>query len=146
MDKEKIDWCCNQKRGISLIEPKAHLDESYIKESEKDLEEIKGVGNKWKVIIAYYSCYEALYSLLMKCGIKSEIHDCSIALMDLLGFEEKEINFLKDLKKAREGNQYYLKSNKLKDSEGIKEFILKCKEVSKSLNSEEIDKIREIIK
>ena len=78
--------------------------------------------------------------------MESEIHDCSIELMELLGFEESEAIFLKNLKKAREGNQYYLEKNELKKIEKVKEFVLKCKEISKSLNSEKINEIRKIIK
>lgn len=146
MDDKKIYWCCKKKSGIKLTELKSHLDKSYIEESENDLEEINLVGGKWKVIISYYACYEAVYSLLMKCGVKSEIHDCTIELMSLFGFEENEINFLKDLKKTREENQYYLKRNKLEDEEKVRSFVWRCKEISQELNSEKIEEIRSKIK
>jgi uncharacterized protein (UPF0332 family) len=42
----------------------------------------------WIATTAYYARYFALYALLMKIGIKSEIHDCSIAIARLL--TEKE--------------------------------------------------------
>ncbi len=145
MNKEKIKWCCRKKRGIELIEQKEHLEKSYIKESEEDLKQVNCVGEKWKAIIGYYSCYEALYSLLMKCGIKSEIHECTIELMELFGFDEKEIWFMQTLKRIREENQYYLKREKLINKEEIQEFIFKCKEISESLNSEKIEKIRRIL-
>ncbi len=146
MNSEKISWCCKQKRGIELIEPKPHIEKSYIEESEKDLEESKLISGKWKIIISYYSCYEALYSLFMKCGIKSEIHDCTIELMNLFGFEDREIVFMKELKRLREGNQYYLKREEMKSGGGVKEFILKCKEISSSLNSFKIEEIRNKIR
>lgn len=146
MNEDKIKWCCKQKRGIELIELKPHLNESYIKESEEDFDELSSAGNKWKTIIAYYSCYEAFYSLLMKCGIRCEIHDCSLELMGIFDFNGEEIEYMKDLKKAREGNQYYLKRNLLEDDNKIKEFISKCKEISEGLNSEDVEKIRENVK
>jgi len=146
MGEGKFKWCCKQKRGIELLSLKPHLEESYMKESKEDLEQISLAGPKWKVIIAYYSCYEAFYSLLMKSGIKCEIHDCSLELMELFDFEDDKIIFIKELKKAREGNQYYLKRNLLDNKTKVKEFILKCKEISSNLNSEKIENIRQKIK
>lgn len=145
MEEDKIKWCSKQKKGIELIELKPHLYESYMKEAEEDFDELSSVGEKWKAIIAYYSCYEAFYSLLMKCGIRCEIHDCSLELMGLFDFSEEDLNYIKSLKKAREGNQYYLKRNSLKDKERIKQFISKCKEISGELNSDKIIQIRKRI-
>jgi len=145
MGEGKLVWCCKKKNGIELVEQKEHLNKSYLAESEEDFEEIEKVGDKWKVIIAYYSCYEALYSILMKCGIKSEIHGCTFELMNLFGFADDEKTFLIDLKEAREGNQYYLKNNKLKQEKSVKEFILKCKEISNDLNQDKIKEIRKVI-
>jgi hypothetical protein len=145
MKEDKIKWCCRQKKGIELIEPKPHLDESYMKEAEEDFDELASAGGKWRSIIAYYSCYEAFYSILMKCGVRCEIHDCSLELMKLFNFNEDDSDYIKDLKKDREGNQYYLKRNSLKDKEKIKKFISKCKEISNELNSEKIMQIRKEI-
>ena len=38
----------------------------------------------WILTTAYYARYFALYALLMKMGIKSEIHDCTINVAKLL--------------------------------------------------------------
>ena len=146
MKEDKMRWCCKQKRGIELIELKPHLDESYMKESGEDFDELSSVGIKWKSIIAYYSCYEAFYSLLMKCGIKCEIHDCSLVLMGLFGFTEGEVIYMRELKKLRQENQYYLKRNLLKDERGILKFISKCREISAGLSSERIEEIRNKIR
>lgn len=135
-------WCCKR---VELTEPKEHLNKSYILESEQDLMEIANVGHKWKVIIAYYSCYEAVYSIFMKCGVKCEIHDCTIKLMQIFGFSEKEQNFLQELKELREGNQYYLKRKELEQEKVIREFIFRCKEISENLNPDKIKQIREVI-
>ena len=53
----------------------------------------------------------------MKWGIKSEIHDCSIELMDLFGFSEEEKNFLIELKNKRINCQYYLKEDNINEVE-----------------------------
>ena len=75
MNKGKIIWCLRQKKGIEITETKPHLAELYIKEAEETLENVRTTKGKWKVITAYYSCYNALYSILMKSGIKCEIND-----------------------------------------------------------------------
>jgi len=146
MDKNKIRWCCNQDKGISLIELKPHLSESYIKEADQTLETVLNVKGKWKVITGYYACYNALYSILMKCGIKSEIHECSIELMELFGFSNDEIDYMRKLKEDRIQTQYYLKEIFLKDEKEVKRFILKCKEILNGLSSNKIEEIRDKIR
>ena len=143
MNEDKINWCFKQKKGISLIELKHHLSESYMKEADETLENVFSTKGKWKVITAYYSCYNALYSLFMKCGIKCEIHDCSLELMSLFGFDDFEIEYLKTLKQDRIQTQYYLKEIVLEDENKVKNFVLKCKTLLADLNSEKIEEIRE---
>ena len=75
MNKGKIKWCLKQKKGISLIELKPHLSEAYVKEADETLENVFATTGKWKVITAYYACYNSVYALLMKAGINCEIND-----------------------------------------------------------------------
>lgn len=146
MNKEKLTWCIRQNKGIRLIELKPHLSKSYMNEADETLENVFAAKGKWKLITAYYACYSALYSILMKCGIKCEIHDCTIELMSLFDFTEDEIDFMADLKDDRIQAQYYLKNLRLKSENDVKAFILKCKTVLNGLNSEKIDFIRESVK
>lgn len=136
-----IDWCCKQKKGISLIEPNINMSNDYIKRAELDLITMNESKGHWEVITAYYACYDILYALLMKCGIKSEIHDCSIALMELFGFSQNDIDFMKTLKSDRIDVQYYLKEIPLKDKNRVKDFVLRVKDMIKSINSDESDNI-----
>lgn len=78
----------------------------------------------------------------MKCGIKSEIHECTIELMTLFDFEEEQISFLRELKDNRIANQYYLKNIELKSEIKISEFVLECKSKLVGLNSTKIIEIR----
>ncbi len=146
MNKGKIKWCLKQKKGIALIELKPHLSEAYVKEADETLENVFSTTGKWKVITAYYACYNSVYALLMKTGISCEIHDCTIALMKLFGFENSEITFLEKLKEDRIDAQYYLKNIILEDEFPIKKFILKCKMILNELSSEKIERIRKQIK
>lgn len=142
---EKIAWCKEQKKGITLIEKKPHLSNSYMSEAKDTLETMFETKGKWKAIIAYYACYNSIYSLLMKTGIKCEIHDCTIELMKIFGYEDKEISFVKKLKEKRIKNQYYLKKEKFNEEEKAKRFILKSEQLLENLSSSKIDNIREEI-
>ena len=142
----KLDWCLKQKRGIELISLKPHLRDSYFKDAKDNLEICLKLKGKWKLITGYYACYNALYSILMMCGIKSEIHDCSIELMNLFDFSGEDIDFLKNLKENRIQTQYYLKKVLFENEEGVKDFVSKCKEILNGLSSSQIEKIREKLK
>src|SRR3989344_3639026 len=142
MNKNKLQWCCRQKDGIHVIELKPHLSIAYFNEADETLKNMILITGKWKVITAYYACYHALYALLMKCGIKCEIHDCTIELMPLFGFNEQDHKSMQALKEDRIQAQYYLKNIELKDEQQIKRFIHACKLISDNLTSQMIEQIR----
>ena len=147
MNFKKIKWCLKQNKGIKLIEPNESISENYIKESWDDFNMIEKVNQKWKTVTAYYSCYNAVYAILVKIGIKCEVHDCTIALMSLLGFDTEEIKFLDSLKKERIDVQYYLKSSNLSIVKNkVLEFLNRCKEIIKGLNDDKINEIRAKLK
>ena len=146
MNKEKIRWCVFQKRGVNLTELKPHLSKAYMEEAEETLENVFSAKGKWKTITAYYACYNALYSLLMKCGISSEIHDCTLELMHLFNFSEENKKYMIQLKNDRIQAQYYLKKILLKDEEEVKKFVITCKGISSQLHSDAIEKMREEIR
>lgn len=139
----KIEWCKKQSKGITLIEKKNHLSSSYLQDAQESLDACLQLTGKWKVITAYYACYNALYSIFMKCGIQSEIHDCSLALMKLFDFTAEEITFLTELKKKRIDTQYYLKKNDVNNIIEIKQFIEKCELLLNQFQEKEIEQIRE---
>lgn len=149
-----LDWCKKQKKGIKLIEPNDNLAKEYIETAEETLGILKDIEDKSKVWLAttkYYCEYFAVYSLLMRIGIKCEIHDCTIAVCSLL---EKEgvipsgyVKVLIKDKKLRIDNQYYLKNREVVlNYDKVVEFVLNIKNISLKLNREEIDRIRKIIK
>ena len=76
---DKIKWCAGKKEGLSLIEPNSDIANAYIKKAEEALESIRvNIIKDWKISTAYYSIYFSLYALLIKIGIKCEIHSCTI--------------------------------------------------------------------
>jgi len=144
-----IDWC--KKQGMKLIEPNDNLAEEYYKNAEETLRVtnlIKNSGsNMWLATQKYYTEYLAAYSILMKIGIKTEIHSCIIEIIQLLE-KEKIINFnfsiiLEDDKELRIDNQYYLKNRPVNfDSRILAELLLKVRTILDKITSSQIKKIR----
>jgi uncharacterized protein (UPF0332 family) len=145
MEKDKIKWCLIQKKGIKLVETNDNLSLAYLNEANETLDNMLKIEGKWKVITAYYACYNAFYSILIKCGIKCEIHSCSIELMDFFNFVESDKEFMFNLKQKRINAQYYLKEEKLEDINKVKEFIINCKKILGDLNYDNINSIRKRI-
>ncbi len=152
-----VSWCLKQKRGIKIEDPNDNLCSVYLKKAKSALNMLSSASEKdeveWIATTAYYARYIAFYSLLQKCGIKSEIHDCTISLMRFLFIEENliEEKFCNELQLAKElrvDTQYYvaeeLDKEKLKtDSETARNFVLKMEEVIENLTGEKINKLRE---
>lgn len=147
-----IDWC--KKQGMKLIEPNDNLSEEYYKNAEETLRVtnlIKDSGsNMWLATQKYYTEYLAAYSLLMKIGIKSEIHSCTIEIVQLLE-NEKIINFefskiLDEDKELRIDNQYYLKNKPVNfDSKKLSDTLLKIRNVLDTITDADIKRIRKLI-
>lgn len=142
MNSEKIKWCLCKKDGIEIIELKPHLSKSYIEEADETMENVFSAKGKWKTIMAYYACYNALYSILMKCGIKCEIHECTIELMGMFGFTEDEVAYMRQLKDDRIQAQYYLKNIVIENEGSLKKFVSRCKAILCGLDSIKIEAVR----
>ncbi len=141
----KLDWCLKQKNGIELIEPNTIIARSYIKDADDSLIAMERNIGKWRIVTAYYSCYNAFYALLMRSGIKCEIHDCTLELMGLFEFSEQERLFVKHLKELRIGVQYYLRSPSEIELVSVKRFVVHCKELMLKLDEDKIYKLREVL-
>ena len=85
-DMDKLKWCALQRDGIKLIDPNENLSWAYFTDADDSLLAFGRNVGKWKIVTAYYSCYNALYALVIKAGVKSELHDCTLALMHLFSF------------------------------------------------------------
>lgn len=148
--EEKIKWCGDQKRGIRLVEPNINLSNEYMDyadETLKILKLINGQSNMWLATTKYYFEYFVVYSLFMRLGIKSEIHECTIALCSF--FEDQGIlkgelsDTLEKDKKLRIDNQYYLKNLYVDvDYDTLLNFMLEIKEVLVKLTYDDIKDIR----
>lgn len=155
--KSHVSWCWKQKRGIKLEEPNDNLCKAYVEKAKSALNILDSAIEKdeidWIATTAYYSRYFVLYALLQKCGIKSEIHDCTILLMHFLFVDENiieeqlyaELLLAKDL---RVDTQYYvteqIDKEKLKsDSAMARNFVLKMEEVIENFTPNQVIEIRQ---
>lgn len=150
---DQIKWCLTQKNGIELVDPSENLRIAYIKKAEDSLAVIGiPVSRDWKLITAYYTIYQGIYSLLVKIGIKCEIHSCTIAFAKrfLDKYISKEDFILIDKAfLARQNSQYYV-DRTVSDQDyafilsKTPRFLIKCKNMI--IEQNEIKKIREEIK
>ncbi|MBI2144806.1 hypothetical protein HYU18_00625 [Candidatus Woesearchaeota archaeon] len=153
VDIVNLTWCGKQPKGIKLIEPSDDIADEYFETAKQTLDVIKAVpasSNVWLATTKYYLEYFTVYGLLMKLGIRSEIHDCTLAICSLL---EKEgllakgtYDLLSDDKKLQTDNQYYLKDLPVTiDYEQLVNFYLTIKNTAEKLTLQQKTSIREKI-
>ena len=159
-DKEQqnhISWCWKRKRGIKLEEPNDNLCKAYMEKAKSALNMLDSAIEKdeidWIATTAYYSRYFALYALLQKCGVRSEIHDCTISLMRFLFVEESIVeeqwhSALVSAKDLRVDTQYYIAEQidkeKLKaDSATARKFVLVMEKAVEDVTGPQIEKMRQ---
>jgi uncharacterized protein (UPF0332 family) len=152
---DKIKWCKKQNSGIEIVEENQNLSEEYFKKAEKALKAVKSLeGNEeWQISSAYYAMYFSLYAILMKIGIKCEIHSCTIDIMKKClnqFFSLEEMNLIKTSLVARIDSQYYTDRDVKKDQrkkmvDNAPKFYLKCKNIVIKLKNSEVCEIRDYI-
>ena len=150
--KNKLLWCAGVKNGIILIEPGDTLASAYLRKSEDAMEAMHSVPSRdWKISAAYYSLYFSLYSVLMKIGIKSENHVCTIEIMQHLltdFFTGEESDLVDKARQARIETQYYTTSDvsvvfEKTLAKQVPHFLVKCRGIVNRLDAKQIKKLRE---
>lgn len=125
---------------------------SYLKMAEESIYALDKVkeSNIWTATTAYYIFYYSLYSLMLRIGIKCEIHSCSLEFMkeylkELYNNKDKEM--INKAFSARIDLQYY--SDRPVDEKIIqevkkycKDFYIKTKDVLSGITENQIDLIR----
>lgn len=155
MEDRSIIWCLKQKRGIKIIDPNENLVKEYLRKATSSLNTMNAAlrinETEWIMTTAYYARYFALYALLMKLGVKSEIHDCSIAVARLLAREgiltENLVNDISQAKEMRVDVQYYvtkeLEQGKVRRNvESARKFVLEIEKAIENTTTEQIESIR----
>ena len=103
-----------------------------------------------KISAGYYSLYFSLYAVLMKTGIKSENHVCTIGIMQHIlmdFFTREECELMDKARQARVESQYYTTSEVTAVFEDtlakqVPRFLVKCQGVVDRLDTKKVRKIR----
>ena len=155
--KEKKDssFCFKKTGGLKLVNSNERLVEVYKKKSRSALNMLESAKEKqeeeWILDTSYYAKYFMVYSLFMKAGIKSQIHDCTIFALNSLFVEEGIINRdiydeLEKSKDLRVGALYYDKDfgreEILKRAKTAPEFCLKVESILDKITNENVEKVR----
>jgi len=157
MEKKRNDFafCFKKESGLKLISPNENLVKVYQRKSKSALNMLESAKEKqeddWILDTSYYAKYFIVYSLFMKVGIKSEIHDCTLFALksffvDLeLIPEEIYIELLKS-KELRVGSLYYDKDfgreEILKRAKVAPDFCLKVESILENFSKEDVVKVR----
>jgi uncharacterized protein (UPF0332 family) len=109
----------------------------------------------WTATTAYYARYFALYALLMKIGVKSEIHDCTINVAKLLSknliLNPRLTDDITKAKQTRIDTQYYVEKEhdqtEIKNNvEAARKFVLEIEQTIENITPEQINSIRTQLK
>jgi len=144
-----------QRKGVRIIEPNPNLTEQYLRKAIGALNTMNAAlqirETDWILATAYYARYFALYALLMKLGIKSEIHDCSIAIARLLAknkiLTQNLVTDIAQAKQTRIDTQYYITKEITqreirKNVESTRKFVLEIQKSIENITIEQINSIR----
>ena len=155
-DERKIQWCLKKERGISLISPNENLAKAYVAKAKEAAEVMRALQEKspsWAMSACYYSMYYSLYAIMIKMGIKSEIHSCSITFMRYAlkeYFDESDVKVLERAFEARIDHQYYVR--KIPKAEKLDElfenailFYEKSQDVLSKIDERFINSVRKKI-
>jgi uncharacterized protein (UPF0332 family) len=151
---DKLKWCMNQKNGIKIVKPSENFCKSYMMKAKNALRSMnlnfkEGI-DEWAASAAYYARYHMIYALLRRCGIKSEIHECTLEVAKFLFSEEITEGLVQEISLAKEQRidmQYY--TDRALDRKALEKnidsaagFVLRVKEIIDKMTSEKIETIR----
>lgn len=157
MAKKKGDfgYCFRNVNGLKLGMPNENLAKVYIKKSKSALNMLNSAiekqENEWILDTSYYAKYFIVYALLMKAGIKSEIHDCTIFALKSLFIEqgiasENIYNELEKLKELRVNALYYDKDfgkeEIMERAKAAPDFCLQVEQLIERISADEIRRVR----
>ena len=147
-----IKWCIKQKNGLELIEANKNMSDSYTRMAEESIEVLQSVekSNIWTATSAYYIFYYSLYALMLRIGVKCEIHSCSLEFMKQMldqYYDSMDINMINKAFSARIDLQYYAdrpveKSIIDETKSYCKVFFIKTKDILARITEEQVVGIR----
>lgn len=151
-----LKWCCGKKEGIQLIEPNENLSKGYIEMAEAAIGTMNRERNfnmQFAISACYYSMYYSLYAILMKIGIKCEIHTCTLEFMKRLlnnFYSKEDFKIINKAFDARNTSQYYVDKIVAKEDidfimSNAPYFLSKSKDILSRINEKDILEIRKEI-
>lgn len=150
-----INWCLNQKNGLEKIDPNPNMSDSYLKMAEESINALYNLKESriWTATTTYYIFYYSLYSLMLRIGIKCEIHSCSLEFMKkyLKAFYNSEdIEMINKSFLARIDLQYYagrpVDESIINDTKKhCKSFYVKTKDILSQIKESQISLIRKTL-
>ena len=159
MKDDGLIWCFKQKRGIRITEPNPNLTKAYLNKATSALNTMTATLQineaDWTATTAYYARYFALYALLMKIGAKSEIHDCTINIAQLLAnhgiLNQNLVNDIAEAKRTRIDTQYYVATQLnqkeiRKNAETARKFVIEIEQIIENITPKQINTIRTLLK
>lgn len=127
------------------------MSDSYAKMAEESINMLNNVEKSriWTATMTYYIFYYSLYSLMMRIGVKCEIHACSLVFMKTFlcsFYNAKDAEMIDKAFTARIDLQYY--TNRPVDERNIentrrycKEFYIKTKDIISLITEAQIKEI-----
>src|SRR3989344_4181140 len=147
-----LKWCLQHRDRLRLIEPNKNMSDSYLGMAEDSILALSNVARSkiWTATMSYYIFYYSLYSLMLRIGVKCEIHSCSIAFMKHClreFYSEGDVKMMEKAFSARNDLQYYAdRPVEQKTIDEVKAyckvFFIKTKDILASISENQIDKIR----
>lgn len=166
-------------RGLRITNPNNYLSDGHVKKADHNLvvmTDLDKLGHEdWVVIAAYYAMYQSALALLTKIGLESKEHATTVAVLeyffgkqisrdliekfnelkerkdkiDALIIQEKYIDFMWKVKRAREAVQYGI-SISYKETDVVmrnaRDFASKIKLVLGELDEKLVETIGKKIK
>ncbi len=140
-----IKWCLKKKHGITLAEPNEELAKAYVLKAQRALSTMDEVSApEWKITAAYYAMYFSVYAIMIRIGVKCEIHECTLAFMkEYLPYTPEENSWIVHMRDLREKYQYYIAHEIDSSVLGRASiFIKRSKKVMRDINPNRILEIR----
>jgi len=154
-NEDYIIECATRKDGIKLVEPSENLCSAYLKMAKESLASMNanidaGV-KRWAIVAAYYARYHAIYAILMKIGIKCEIHACTIAVVRALFLKGELVKETEAAMKQRINMQYYADrtvsdNDYKKNINSAPNFVIKMEKLSAEMSGDEVEHLRKKLK
>ena len=100
-------------KGLKLTTASIKMSGSYLKMAEDTLESLDNSESSkiWTAAKVYYVFYYSLYAVMLRIGVTSEIHACSIEFMKkylLPPYSKKDVVMIRKAFINRNNLQYYV--------------------------------------